>query len=74
MADLVQRSVNPPPDAERVPINIHPEVRERLRTLLFEPEMLAVGYSEFINRACEAAETIIAQRRSEADEANSRDR
>lgn len=44
----------------REPINIHPAVRARLRQILFEPELQAVGYSEFINRACEAAETQIA--------------
>lgn len=39
------------PQGERVPINIAPEVRERLNVLLYEPEMRGVGYSEFIDRA-----------------------
>jgi hypothetical protein len=53
-----------PSDPRRVSIHIHPDVRERLHHLLFEPEMRTVGYSAFINRACEAAETEIAERRS----------
>ena len=61
--DLTGVAVNPPRDEERVPINIAPEARDRLRKLLFEPEMRAVGYSEFIQRACEAAEAEIAQAR-----------
>lgn len=48
---------------DRVPINIDPAVRKRLRDLLFEPELRGVGYSAFINRACEAAETEIANKR-----------
>lgn len=49
---------------EREPINIHPTVKERLRTLLFEPEMRGVGFSEFIDRAVEAAVAEIAQHRA----------
>lgn len=45
--------------SERVPINIAPEVRARLSALLVSPafEGTGVGYSAFIDRACEAAET-----------------
>lgn len=43
------------PAGMRVPINIDERVRERLRRLLFKPEMRGVGYSEFINRAINAA-------------------
>lgn len=50
-------------DPRRVPMNIHPTVRKRVRDLLFEPELAGVGYSEFVARACEAAETEIAQAR-----------
>jgi len=42
---------------------VHPDVRRRLRELLREPEMSGLGYSAFINRACEIAETEIAHRR-----------
>lgn len=56
----------PPPDPERVPINIHPEVRQRLRDLLFDnPELRGVGYSSFINRACEATEGALIEERRE---------
>lgn len=48
-------SKNPPPDAERVPINIHPTVRQNLALLLHEADMRGVGYSEFISRAIAAA-------------------
>lgn len=44
------------PRAERVPIMIDPEIRERLRLLLFEDDMRGVGYSEFLLRAITAAE------------------
>lgn len=54
----------PPHSAERVPIAIDPAVQKRLRDLLFMPEMRGVGYSAFINRACEIAETEIAERRT----------
>lgn len=47
---------------ERVPILIHPEVRDRLNNLLHNPELKGVGYSSFIERACEIAETEIAER------------
>lgn len=54
-----------PPDDRRVPCMIHPEVRDRLQALLLRnPELRGVGYSAFINRACEAAEGEIAERRS----------
>lgn len=56
------RKVRP---SERVPIDIDPAVRERLRNLLvFHPELRGVGYSAFIERACEVAETAIAQQRT----------
>lgn len=48
---------------DRAPILVHPDVRKRLRDLLFEPEMMGVGYSAFINRACEVAETEIIERK-----------
>lgn len=54
----------PTRNKERVPINIDPSVRDRLRDLLFEDEFHAVGYSAFINRACEIAETEIAYERT----------
>lgn len=53
----------PTQSRERVSIYIDPAVRERLAVLLFEPEMQGVGYSAFINRACEVAETAIAEGR-----------
>jgi hypothetical protein len=43
----------------RVPINIAPEVRERLRGLLMQPELQGVGYS-----ACELAEGDLMNSRS----------
>ena len=43
------------PQGERVPINIDEDVRERLRNLLYEPDMRGVGYSEFIGRAIDQA-------------------
>lgn len=47
----------PTPNRERVPINIDPAVRSRLRGLLENfPEFHVVGYSAFINRAVELAE------------------
>lgn len=45
-----------PRDGARVPILVHPEVRERLVSLLMRPEMRAVGYNEFVIRALDAAE------------------
>lgn len=56
----IRKGASPGP---RLPILIHPEVRVRLRDLLFEPEMQGVGYSAFINRACELAETEIVEDR-----------
>jgi hypothetical protein len=53
------------PSGERKPINIHPEVREKLVRLLFEPEMQGVGYSEFLNRACDEAYSQIHRERDE---------
>lgn len=43
---------------ERVPINIAPEVRDRLNQLLYSDAFMGtgVGFSAFIDRACEAAE------------------
>lgn len=52
-----------PPTSERKPINIHPVARARLNQLLFEPEMRAIGYSEFIMRACNEAYQQIDERR-----------
>lgn len=63
MNDDLLTHLSPPASSERVLMNVHPQVRERLRALLREPEMLGVGYSAFINRACEIAETQIAERR-----------
>lgn len=41
-----------PPSKDRVPINIHPDARERLRNALMDdPRLHGVGYSEFIMRA-----------------------
>jgi hypothetical protein len=45
-----------PPDRHRSRIDVHPEVVEALRRLLFEPDMQGVGYSEFIRRAIEMAD------------------
>lgn len=53
---LTGPAVRPPLDEERTHINVHPEVVARLRRLLFHPNMRAVGYTEFIERACIAAE------------------
>lgn len=54
----------PTQNSDRVTFDIDPDVRARLRNLLFEPEMRGVGYSAFINRACEVAETAIAEQRT----------
>ena len=64
MPSLIGHAVNPPKTKDRSPINIAPEVRARLADLLYEEEMRGVGYSEFINRACELAETQIAEQRT----------
>jgi hypothetical protein len=45
----------PGSDETRVPINIDADVRDRLRHLLYQPYMRGVGWSEFIDRAVEAA-------------------
>lgn len=64
----------PNPTGERVPVtgdpenpfmNIDVDVRERLRLLLYQPEMRGVGYSAFLNRACEIAEQEIVDNRAE---------
>jgi len=49
---------------ERVPINIAPEVHNRLSALLYGPAFMGsgVGFSAFIDRACEAAETEFAEK------------
>lgn len=52
-------------DQRREPINIHPDVRERLKRLLLQPEMRGVGYSSFIDQACTLAEEEIESRRRE---------
>lgn len=58
-----------PTERERVPINIAPAARDRLSRLLYQPEFRGTGYgySAFIDRACEAAETEIAELRRESD-------
>jgi hypothetical protein len=45
-------------------MQVRPEVRDRLRKLLCQPELRGVGYSSFIERACEVAETEIAEVRT----------
>ena len=40
---------------KRVPLNIHPDAWRKLRDLLFEPDMQGVGYTEFIERAIDMA-------------------
>ena len=49
---------------ERVPLNVAPEVRDRLNALLYSEAFMGtgVGFSAFIDRACEAAETEFAQK------------
>lgn len=51
------------PEGARVPMNVTEAARTRLHHLLHEPEMRGVGYSEFLLRACEAAETQIVEAR-----------
>lgn len=63
---LIGHMTNPPRVKERVGMKVTPAVRKRVRDLLFQPEMFGVGYSEFIDRACEAAEKEIAQERAQA--------
>lgn len=52
---IIGPSSKPPVNANRVPIKIHPKVRENLGILLWQPELHAVGYSEFIQRAIDHA-------------------
>jgi hypothetical protein len=49
---------------EWVPLHIAPEVRERLNNLLYSDHFMGtgVGFTQFIDRACEAAETEIAEK------------
>lgn len=68
---IIGVSIKSSPDRRREPINIHPDARERLRRLLFEPELRGVGYSEFIHRACDMAESEIATERQEAQKESS---
>lgn len=51
IAQLFGESEGRPDPDERIEMLVHPETRENLRTLLYQPEMEAVGYSEFLNRA-----------------------
>lgn len=44
-----------PPNAKRVPMQVHPEARAALSELLWTPEFKGVGYSEFTMRAVAAA-------------------
>lgn len=72
--DMILDSIRPTEGRDRVPIKIDPAVRQRLNNLLWHPEMVGVGYSAFINRACEVAETAIMQRRrAQAAEAEYRE-
>ena len=61
---LLNDQFRPPPSSDRVLMNVHPEVREDLRSLLREPEMMGVGYSAFIGRCVEVARTQIARARA----------
>lgn len=63
LSRLIGGSTHPPRGHQREAICAHPEVRHRLVNLLMQPEMKGVGYSEFILRAVEAAETAIAEQR-----------
>lgn len=56
----------PTPNRKRVPINIDPEVRERLAHLLWQPEMRGIGYSAFLNRAIDIAMAEIKHHRTTA--------
>ena len=40
----------------RVPIQVSPLARARLRRLLYEPEMRGVGFTEFLDRALDRAD------------------
>ena len=44
------------PAPKRVPINIAPEVKEKLHLLVIDPELTGVGYSAFVAAAIEAYE------------------
>ena len=55
MSKLSEMTPMPPPNGDRVPINIHPETRSALIGLLFTDPWRGVGYSEFLNRAIERA-------------------
>jgi len=61
---IAGQSSDPPQGKDRKPIEIHPDVRSRLNNLLFEPEMRAVGYSEFVDRALAVAEEDLARMRA----------
>lgn len=63
---MIGHSNRPVEGRERVSMNVHPDARKRLKEVLFESEMHGVGYSEFINRACEVAEGEIAEERTRA--------
>lgn len=60
---IAGHSTAPARDKDRVPMNVHPQVRARLHRVLFEPELRGVGYSEFIDRAVATAEAEITQLR-----------
>jgi len=53
------------PEGDRVPINISEKTRTRLNRFLYLPEMRGVGFSEFINRALDAAEAELNESKSE---------
>ena len=55
MSSLIGPTTGRPVPSIRVPINIHPVTRASLVALPYMPGMRGVGYSEFINRAVEAA-------------------
>lgn len=59
----ITENLMPFPTRERVPINIDPAVRERLKRLLNHPFFsgTGVGYSAFVNRACQIAEAEIGE-------------
>lgn len=72
MTDISILDCRPTPNTERVPINIDPDVLTRLRLLLWTRQMHGVGYSAFINRACEIAETEIAEKITRENEMRAR--
>lgn len=59
-----------PTHEDRVPIYISSEARERLHALLVSPAFqgTGVGYSAFIERACEVAETAIAEDKADREQ------